>query len=234
MVACLVLAGCLEFEQTVTLRADGSGTQAVRMTLRDRVLREIAQAAPAARIGGRLEPDAVFNQALVEKELTGIGLELTEHRVERTGDRRTVELTAGFADFTTLQHSPLCGSAAQWVIARGPRAGTAKLTLYPQGKAAWLEARQRARTLADRDDPLVTAFFDKRRAQLAGLQVVMRFRLPGDVLVWTANMDKTGEREVTARLTAAQIKTPQDLVRRLAPRFEVIFDASGCSLPLAR
>ena len=39
-------------------------------------------------------------------------------------------------------------------------------------------------------------------------------------------------REVVARVTAEQIKTPQDLVRRLAPRFEVIFDASACKLPL--
>ena len=39
--------------------------------------------------------------------------------------------------------------------------------------------------------------------------------------------------EVTARIRAEDIKTPEDLVRRLAPRFEVIFDASGCQLPLA-
>ena len=29
-----------------------------------------------------------------------------------------------------------------------------------------------------------------------------------------------------------QIQSPDDLVRRLAPRFEVIFDAAGCKLPL--
>lgn len=43
-------------------------------------------------------------------------------------------------------------------------------------------------------------------------------------------MAKAGDREVTARVTAKQIKTPKDLVRRLAPRYEVIFDVTGTTL----
>ena len=81
-------------------------------------------------------------------------------------------------------------------------------------------------------DPIAADFFRKRQAQLAGLDVCVRFRVPGDVLVWTRNLEKTGDREVTARITADQIRTPEDLVRRLAPRFEVVFDATGCSLPI--
>lgn len=46
----------------------------------------------------------------------------------------------------------------------------------------------------------------------------------------TRNMAKAGDREVTARVTAKQIKTPKDLVRRLAPRYEVIFDVTGTTL----
>ena len=61
-------------------------------------------------------------------------------------------------------------------------------------------------------------------------QRVQHIKRQGDVLVWTANMEKTGDREVTARIEASQIKTPMDLVRRLAPRFEVIFDARGTQL----
>ncbi len=141
-------------------------------------------------------------------------------------------MEATFKDFATLQKSPLCGSAAEWVLAAGPRAGTAKLTLYPQGKAAWTEARAKAETMPKAVDPVAAGFFRKRQASLAGLDVVVRFQLPGDVLVWTRNLEKTGDREVTARITAADIQTPEDLVRRLAPRFEVIFDATGCKLPL--
>ena len=43
-------------------------------------------------------------------------------------------------------------------------------------------------------------------------------------------MEKVSDREVVARVTSAQIKTPQDLVRRLAPRYVVVFDASATTL----
>ena len=79
-------------------------------------------------------------------------------------------------------------------------------------------------------DPIATEYFRMRQAQLTGLDVAFRFELPGDVMVWTKNMEKTSAREVVARVYAAQIKTPEDLMRRLAPRFEVIFDARDTSL----
>ena len=129
-------------------------------------------------------------------------------------------------------NTPLSGSRAEWTLTAGPKAGTVKLTLYPQGKAAWTEARARAEAMQPGEDPIAEAYFRKKQAELSGLDLVVRFQLPGDVLVYTANMDKTGDREVTARIAAEQIKTPQDLVRRLAPRFEVVFDGAGCKLPL--
>lgn len=227
---CVLLGGCLELEQTVTLQPDGSGSQAVRLTLRGDVLRELERAAPAAQLGAGADPKAIFDEERVGGELRAAGLAMTRYAIEKKIDRRTVDLTAEFGDFATLQKSPLCGSAAEWQLAPGPRPGTARLTLFPQGQKAWQEAREKAKAMQAAPDPVVAEFFQKRRAQLAGLDIVVRFRVPGDVLVWTANMEKTGDREVTARVTAAQLETPQDLVRRLAPRFEVVFDASGCSL----
>ena len=227
--SCGLLAGCLELEQTVTLQPDGAGVQTVRMAAREQLLAELRRAAPAARLGPASDPTAVFDAALVGRELQAAGLVLTSHDVTTADGTRRVELAASFRDFATLRKSPLCGSAAEWELGPGPRAGTARLTLYPQGRQAWQEARVRAEAMQDEPDPVAADFFAKRREQLAGLDVVVRFRVPGDVLVWTANMEKTGDREVTARVTAEEIATPRDLVRRLAPRFEVIFDARGCS-----
>lgn len=228
----LVATACLEMEQTVTLNGDGSGSQTVVMKVAEKTLAEVQRTSRAAETGVAANPLAVFDEKLVAAELIPAGLTLVRHETRRDGGRRTVELEASFPDFATLQKSPLCGSAAEWVLAAGPREHTAKLTLYPQGRAAWTEARAKAEQLTGSADPVAAAFFQKRQEQLTGLDVVVRLRVPGDVLVWTRNLEKTGEREVTARITADKLRTPEELIRWLAPRFEVIFDATGCKLPL--
>ncbi len=228
----LVCSSCLEMEQTVTLGADGSGQQAVVMTLADTTIAEVQKVGRAAQLGGAPNAAAVFDSDLVGAELRQAGLELVRHTTRQVRGRRTVDLQASFPDFATLQKSPLCGTGAEWVLAAGPRPGTAKLTLYPQGKSAWTEARAKAEKLDGSTDPVAASFFRKQQEALVGLDVVVRLRVPGDVLVWTRNLDKTGDREVTARITAEKLCTPEDLIRWLAPRFEVIFDATGCKLPL--
>jgi hypothetical protein len=232
VVLLVVCSGCLEMEQTVTLAADGSGRQAIVLTLADSTLAEIQKVSPAAQLGGAPNAAAVFDEQIVGGELRQAGLELVRHTTRQTPGRRTVDLEASFPDFAVLQRSPLCGTGAQWELAAGPRPGTGKLTLYPQGKAAWTDARAKAEHLDASTDPVAADFFRKRQQALSGLDVVVRLRLPGDVLVWTRNLDKTGDREVTARITAEKLRTPEDLVRWLAPRFEVIFDAKDCKLPL--
>jgi hypothetical protein len=228
-----VLAGCLELEQTVVLNGDGSGKQAVRLAMKESTLRELARTSAAAQLStAATDPTAVFDKAVVERDLVAAGMTLASHTAKTDAGIRTVALEAAFPTFAALQQSPLAGTAAEWVLAAGPKAGTAKLTLYPQGRTAWAEARAKAEAMQKEMDPVAADFFRRKQAQLAGLDLKVRFQLPGEVLVWTANMAKTGDREVTATITAEQIKTPQDLVRRLAPRFEVVFDASGCSLPL--
>lgn len=228
----LVLGACLEMEQTVTLAPNGSGKQILRMAIRDATLTEVERVGAAAEAGSTNVAKAVFDKDLVGRELAEAGMALESHQTERKANRRTVELAATFPSFAVLQKSPLAGSRAEWALAAGPKPGTAKLTLYPQGKAAWAEARAKAEAMQTKADAVAEAFFRKKQQEIVGLELTVRFQLPGDVLVWTANMEKTGAREVVARITADQIKTPQDLVRRLAPRFEVIFDATGCSLPL--
>lgn len=214
------------------LAADGSGRQMLKLALPETTLAEVRRASNAAQLGAAPNPLAVFDRELVTRELQAAGLSLSRHAAKQAQGRRSVDLEAVFPDFASLRKSPLCGSTAEWVLAAGPRDGTAKLTLYPQGRKAWDEARAKAEAMQAEADTVAQEFFQRRRQALTGLDVVVRFQLPGDVLVWTRNLEKTGDREVTARITGAQIQTPEDLVRRLAPRFEVIFDATGCKLPL--
>jgi hypothetical protein len=232
LLALLVLPACLEMEQTVVLDANGGGRQSLRLTLREATIAEVQRASAAAQLGGALNPAALFDKQLAETELREVGFTLVSHEAKKVPGKRSVALEAAFPDFATLQKSPFCGTAAEWVLAAGPTAGTAKLTLYPQGKAAWIEAAKKAEQLQASTDPVAAEFFRKRQLQLAGLDVKVRFLLPGDVHLWTKNMEKTGPREVTATITAEQIQTPEDLVRRLAPRFEVVFDAKDCKFGL--
>jgi hypothetical protein len=225
-----LLAGCLEMDQTITLAADGSGTQTVKMTIRDATLAEVQRVSAAAGAVSEATK-ALFDKELVRRDLEAAGMTLDNHATEAKDKKRRVDLTASFKTFAALQASPLAGSRAEWELAAGPKPGTVKLTLYPQGKTAWTEARAKAEAMQTESDPIAESFFRKKQAELSGLDLVVRFQVPGDVLVYTANMEKTGDREVTARIAAEQIKTPQDLVRRLAPRYEVIFDGKDCKLP---
>ncbi|MBK8099064.1 MAG: hypothetical protein IPK26_18305 [Planctomycetes bacterium] len=227
------LPACLEMEQTIDLKADGSGTQSVRLTMTETVMAEVRRAATMAAADAP-DPLAIFDKNVVDRELKDAALTLRSHTTTREGPRRTVAVEVGFADLAGLQKSPFCGTAAEWEFAKGPKEGTIRATLYPQGRQAWTDARAKAEAMKTQPDAVAADFFKKRQQQLAGLDVTVRFKLPGKVLIWTRNLDKTGDQEVVAKITAEQIKTPEDLVRRLAPRFEVIFDGTGCTLPLAK
>jgi hypothetical protein len=226
----LLTVACLEMEETITICGDGSGTQKVRLSMSPQVLAECKRAASV--LSGDGNPAHVFDRAAVEKELAGTGLMLRAHRTSERGAQRQVELELAFTDLAGLRKSPLCGSAPQWEFTGGPMPGTIQVTLYPQGKEAWTKARQQAEQWQTEADPTVAGFFKKRKEQLKGLDVAIHFELPGKVLRMTRNLEQTGERRVTARIKAEQIETPADLVRRLAPRFEVVIEGQGCTLPL--
>ena len=232
--ALLALAGCLQMEQTVTLDAKGSGTHEVSLTMPESVLAAIQRAAPANQTAAASNPMALFDKEAVGKELKAAGIELVEHAPETIGKTRRVKITTKFDSPATLRKSPLTGSAAEWEFAPGPKAGTTRVTLYPQGKQAWVDARAKVIDGKVAVDAVANEFFEKRKSQIQGLDVLVRFRLPGKVIEFTRNLELTGEQEVTAHITAEQIKTPEDLIRRLAPRFEVVFDSSAIEVPVDR
>jgi hypothetical protein len=50
------------------------------------------------------------------------------------------------------------------------------------------------------------------------------------VLRHTRNMKRIDQRTVVASIQGKDIRTPQDLIRRLAPRYQVVFAGKGCSI----
>ena len=230
----LVPVGCLEMDQTITIAKDGSGTQEVVLLLPAATMDEVSRAATVNHIGAKIDPGALFDREAVSKELAAAGLDLKEHQTQELEEGRRVRLKVGFANCEQLAQSPLVGSSAEWDFAPGPVKGSIELSFYPQGRLAWGQARAQAAKIKGPLDPVAADYFEKRRRQLNGLDLKFRFRLPGAVLRYTRNMEQTGLNEVTARVTSTQIRTPEDLVRRLAPRYQVVFSAEGCTIEATR
>ena len=86
--------------------------------------------------------------------------------------------------------------------------------------------------LSPTEQQVLREFFANQKRRLKGLDVKFRLQLPGDVMLKTRNLELVGKREVVAHITAEDLRSPQDLMRRLAPRYQVIFAAGGCSIPL--
>lgn len=222
-------ASCLELEQSIEIRADGSGHQKMTLGMTARVVEAVERSAPAASPLGGVDPLSVFERDLVDQELRQRGLSLLSHRTWSERRRRFVELEAEFPGLEALQNSPLSGSKAEWVVqpGKGKWKQGLRLIFYPQGRVAWQQARQQAETMQE-GDPTAESLFATRREQMSGLDVTLHITVPGEIL-WTYNMEKVGPRTATARHTDADVKSPGDLIQLLAPRYEVIFDARGCA-----
>jgi hypothetical protein len=235
LIVVALFTSCLQLEQTVTIHADGSGIQAMEMTIPERVIEALQQQASAHNPVRRVaDVTAVFERRKVEKELAAIGLKLTTHKVAEVRRGRRATLAATFEKLEHLQKSPLGGSHADWVFTKGPVKGTIQLDYYPRGRAAWLNARKKVAELKKKpNDPILQSFFAKQEPQLRGLDVSVTINLPGTVLMAYGDLQETGLKQVRARVQGADIKTPRDLILALAPRYQVVFDGRGCKLPLA-
>ena len=101
-----------------------------------------------------------------------------------------------------------------------------RLIFYPQGHRAWQNAKLQIEELSR--DPMVQSHFKRQMQQVVGLDIALHIEVPGEI-VWLHNLEKDGPRRVTARVTEKGIERPEDLIKLLAPRYEVIFDARGCT-----
>ena len=157
-------------------------------------------------------------------------MELRSHKTWSKNRRRFVEVEADFADIAGLQKSPLAGSKAEWVVlpGKGKWEGKMRLIFYPQGRRAWQDATSKIEELRRGVDPIVQSHFQRQLAEVAGLDIALHIEVPGEI-VWLHNLKKDGPRRVTARVTAEGIDRPEDLIKLLAPRYEVIFDARDCN-----
>lgn len=235
LLGCLALPSCLELEATITIAADGSGTQKVVFGMSEALLGRLRRSVAIADASLRVhDPDHLFDREHVREELDELGIELVGHRVFEQRRRRFVEIEAKFAEIDQLRRSPLGGVRAEWKFVRGERPGTAHVIFYPQGREAWLRGRKQAAELRGKPlDASMRGVFEKRRAELAGLDVAVTLQLPGKVIAQSKNLERAAADRVVAKIRGADIKSPADLVGALAPRYEIVIDASACTFDIA-
>ena len=227
----LSLASCLELEQTVVLRADGSGTQRMRLAMTERSL-QAARAQANASLGVAGDPAQIFDAAAVRKEIAAAGMTCTSVHTSFERRRRVLEVEAAFDQPSRLRASPLTGGAAEWIFERAPEAaGAMRITFYPRGRASFDAAQEKAAQLRQLGPDREKEFFERSKSAMEGLRVKWVLELPGDVRSCSAGVTKVDARRVEVSITEADIKSAEDLVLRLAPRFEVVFDASACAFP---
>lgn len=229
----LLLPACLQSEQSVTIAADGSGTQSLTLALTDEVLGVARQYVSVADASGpRPRPEAVFEEPNVRRELREAGLALTRFDVRVEHETRVLDVTASFPGVAELRRSPLGGTRAQWFFLAA-EGDLVRAVYYPQGKEAYEQAGKKLEALKQNGmDDAMRSWFEKQKQRVRGLDVRLTLRLPGPVRSCSSNWAKTDERTLGGRVTAASIATPEDLIRMLAPRYEATFDGKGCRLPL--
>jgi hypothetical protein len=229
-----VLASCLELEQRVTIRSDGSGTQTLKLGMTESALQAARrQAAIAAEDAAATpDPERIFDVRLVRAEVAAAGMVCKDVRVTTARRRRIVEVDAEFASLEQLQRSPLDGGEAEWELAAGPKPGTVRLAFYPRGGAAHRVAVEKAKRLGEKPTAIEQHYFERAKSEMQGLALRWVLELPGDVLACSANVDKTGARQITATVAAQDLTSPSALILQLAPRFEVVFDARACTFKL--
>lgn len=229
--AALLLTGCLEIHETVTISADGSGTQTVRMKVSRVMLASLQKKAIAARATWEKQADitAIFDKRKARAELEGAGLKLTRHEVREKRASKTLDIEVAFDDIGELERSPLGGGRADWILKNGGKGRTA-LFFYPMGKTAWKEAQMRLAAFAKEPTANMVEFFQKNQAAMAGLDLRLTLNLPGRVLRMSKNLAAgTTPNQVVVHIRAADVKTPKHLLTLLAPCYFVEFDSRNCS-----
>ena len=228
-----LLTGCLEIEETITILPNGSGVQSMRIKIPREVLgrlrRQVLAARPEASSQER-DITAVFDEKRAASEFAAAGLRLRKHVVRERRSSRSLDVELGFPDLQTLARSPLGGGNSDWILKDGGQGKTA-LFFFPMGKAAWKEAQIRVKGFEKQPTaPRMLAFFRKQKAAMQDLDLSLTLNLPGRVLRKSANL-RAGSvpTQVVARVRAADIKTPKDLLALLAPCFFVEFDSRKCS-----
>jgi Tfp pilus assembly protein PilP len=106
LMSCLLLQGCLELEQELTVEQNGSGTMRVQYVLSESFTNmvELAEEIKESATGGRtlIEPGLVLNERELQARFAGDGVEIKSSSFEKKEGRLNISFTVAFRDLNAL------------------------------------------------------------------------------------------------------------------------------------
>ncbi len=232
---CALLSACFEMEVEVKISADGSGRQELTIGMTDLATNTLRQSAIALNAAGdRADPMEIYQRSKAEKLLTEQGLVMSEYRTYRERRRDFVQIAADFKALSQLNGAGVLGAQAEWYMLPGRNDGGIRLLFFPRGHEAWMAALEQAKkTPSLAEMGLVERqYFERQQERMGSFMVKLKLELPGSVDYCSSNLEQTGARRVEMQVNAGDIDNPADLIKAMAPRFEVEFDGSGCEIAL--
>jgi hypothetical protein len=233
----LLLSGCIEMEQELTIGNEGSGTMKSHVAMTEKNLEKIENMAKA--MGGGEEnasPADAFDEKRIRDEAKKKKVDLQSYKTWTADEKKHVEMVVGFKNLEDLRNASLGGNDESDIFfLKGDQDGTARLVLYPQGMEKHKEEVARMKEMAAAGDEAMAmqrAMLGRMKAELKGLKFVYRIKVPGKIASVGEGLKQADDNTAVFTFSDEDVKGPEDMQRLGTMKFEIVFDGASLKIPL--
>jgi hypothetical protein len=237
----LLLSGCIEMEQELTIGRDGAGTMKSHVAMSEKTLEQMENMAKmmgGAEGEGGSNPSEVFDEKRTREEAKKKGIDLQSYKTWSKDDKKHVEMVMGFKNLDEFRNANLGGNDESDIFfLKGEKEGTARLVLYPQGLEKHKEEVARMKEMAEAGEEAMEmqrAMLGQMKAQMKGLKVIYRFTVPGKIVSVGEGLKQVGDSTAAFTFTDEDVKGPEDMQRLGTMKFEIVFESKDLQIPLDR
>jgi hypothetical protein len=231
----LVLSGCIEMEQDLTIGADGAGTMKSHVGMNERMLEQMQDPAIWIVPEGGFNRADVFDEKRTRDDARKKGIDLQAYKTWAKDEKKHVEMVIGFKNPRELRNANLDGTdASDLFILKGEKEGTARMVLYPQGMKKHEEQTGYTKAMAATDEEGVESqrrMHGQMKAQFKGLKITYRCTVPGKIVSVGRGLQQVNDTTAAFTFADEDLKGPEDLARLLTMKFEIVFEARGLQIP---
>ena len=237
----VVLSACFELEQTLEIRADGTGRLIVKLSMQKEKLRQLEQRLRGLEAGpgdtGTVQghPFDIERIRRSFKPLEHVRLTKIERFTTETSSGihvaidfdSTEALAKGMAALVSRRDAGIANRMQIWFV-RGPQ-HRVRMIVYPSGRAEYDRSREQVASYAKLSAEQRTRqaqMFGMMRHSLEGLRITYRFVVPGKIFRH-GDAQKVSDSEVVFRIVGDRVKSMSEMTRLSGLRFEIEFDGAA-------